>query len=74
MLQSFSKIDRMSLENNWPQILYFVLCCSPAMTDVTKQKDMSGFYRYLYRQSDRPGELTDVAGKTTTEWVVISSL
>ncbi|KAK3745199.1 hypothetical protein RRG08_012383 [Elysia crispata] len=27
-----------------------------AMTDVTKQKDMSGFYRYLYRQTGRSGD------------------
>ena len=29
------------------------------MTDVTKQKDMSGFYRYLYRQTGRSGDMME---------------
>lgn len=34
---------------NYLLIIYF---SHEALTDVTKQKDMSGFYRYLYRQTD----------------------
>ena len=56
----------MKIEKSKDKYKYTLWPIIPALTDVTKQKDMSGFYRYLYRQTT--GEVkTEVKPENTTD-------